>query len=377
MPEPVNLELYVGPAIPLPVSKAVLDALTSVTITASAKGPSVFELQFELSSRSPLHTLFLVTAGAPIPIVRVVVAVRIGGRRQVLIDGVMTHHEVGRGSRPGTATLSVIGEDLSRVLDLIDFSGIPYPAMPDFARVLLILAKYAFLGVIPKVIPSVLLDVPIPVESIPTHKGTDLAYINALADRVGYAFYLEPGPEVGTSIAFWGPEVKVGREQPALSLDFDAHSTVMDLRFSYDASKATLPIVWIHNQQTKVPIPIPIPDITPLSPPLGKIPALPLKIEPITETAKYSPLQGVIVGMAKAAQASGKVVTGKGTLDVRGYGRLLEPRKLVGVRGAGKAFDGLHYVDSVTSRISRGEFKQDFELSRNGLLSTVDTVAVA
>jgi hypothetical protein len=377
VPEPVNLELYVGPAVPIPVSKTVLDALTSVTITAAAKGPSVFELQFELSTRSPLHTLFLVSAGAPIPIVRVVVAVRIGGRRHVLIDGVMTHHEVGRGSRPGTATLSVIGEDLSRVLDLIDFSGIPYPAMPDFARVLLILAKYAFLGIIPKVIPSVLLDVPIPIESIPTHKGTDLAYINALADRVGYAFYLEPGPEVGTSIAFWGPEVKVGREQRALSLDFDAHSTVMDLRFSYDASKATLPIVWIHNQQTKVPIPIPVPDITPLSPPLGAIPALPLRIEPITETAKYSPLQGVIVGMAKAAQASGKVVTGKGTLDVRGYGRLLEPRKLVGVRGAGKAFDGLHYVDSVTSRISRGEFKQDFELSRNGLLSTVDTVAVA
>ena len=48
---------------------------------------------------------------------------------------------------------------------------------------------------------------------------------------------------------------------------------------------------------------------------------------------------------------------------------MLKPRELVGVRGAGIAFDGLYYVKSVTSTIKRGEFKQSFELSRNGLVS--------
>lgn len=375
MRDSVQLELYVGPVVPIAVSQDILDALVSVSVTTAAGGASVFQLSFDVSTRSPLHTLFLVSAGAPIPIVRVVIAVRIGAQRQILIDGVMTHHEVGRGSRPGTSSLTVIGEDLSRVLDLIDFSGIPYPAMPDFARVMLILAKYAFLGIIPKVIPSVLLDVPIPIESIPRHKGKDLAYIKSLAERVGYVFYMEPGPTVGTSFGYWGPEIKVGREQPALSLDFDAAKTIEDISFTYDSAQAVLPIVYIHNQQTKVPIPIPVPDITPLSPPLGAIPAIPMKIEPITETAKYNPIQGILIGMAKAAQSSGKVVKGKGTLDVRAYGRLLEPRKLVGVRGAGHAFDGLYYVDSVTSRIVRGDFKQDFELSRNGLLPTTNRIA--
>lgn len=239
----------------------------------------------------------------------------------------------------------------------------------------LILAKYSFLGVIPKVIPSILFDVPVPTEEIPTHDGKDLAYVNWLADRVGYVFYMQPGPDVGTSFAYWGPEVKVGTEQSALSLDFDSHSTLDDVSFSYDATKATLPVIFIQEKFSRAPIPIPIPDITPLSPPLGLIPALPLKIEPIGETAKYNPLQAAVIGLAKAARASGKVVTAKGTLDVRNYGRLLEPRRLVGVRGAGRAFEGLYYVDSVTSRIERGSFKQDFELSRNGLLSTVDRVA--
>jgi hypothetical protein len=39
------------------------------------------------------------------------------------------------------------------------------------------------------------------------------------------------------------------------------------------------------------------------------------------------------------------------------------------------AFDGLYYVKSVTHNIKRGEYKQSFELSRNGLISTVPRVA--
>jgi hypothetical protein len=35
----------------------------------------------------------------------------------------------------------------------------------------------------------------------------------------------------------------------------------------------------------------------------------------------------------------------------------------------------LHYVKSVTHSIKRGEYKQSFNLSRNGLLSTVQQVA--
>jgi hypothetical protein len=47
----------------------------------------------------------------------------------------------------------------------------------------------------------------------------------------------------------------------------------------------------------------------------------------------------------------------------------------VGVRGVGPAFDGLHYVTSVTHKIKRGEYKQSFKLSRNGLISTVPRLA--
>jgi hypothetical protein len=80
-----------------------------------------------------------------------------------------------------------------------------------------------------------------------------------------------------------------------------------------------------------------------------------------------------MMGLGTASQWA-EAVTGRGDLDVLRYGHILKARQLVGVRGAGTAFDGLYYVKSVTHKIKRGEYKQSFELSRNGLISTVPRV---
>ena len=76
---------------------------------------------------------------------------------------------------------------------------------------------------------------------------------------------------------------------------------------------------------------------------------------------------------AEGAKTAGGV-RATGTLDVIRYGRPLKSRALVGVRGAGVAYDGLYYVKSVTHTLKRGEYKQSFELARNGLVSTLSTV---
>jgi hypothetical protein len=223
------------------------------------------------------------------------------------------------------------------------------------------------------VIPSVLVDIPIPIDRIPRQKGTDLKHIRRLADSVGYVFYLDPGPAVGTSIAYWGPQIKVGPVQPALGIDADASSNVEQLQFSFDNDHKTLPIVIIQEPTTKLPIPIAVGDITPLNPPLGLIPPIPKKIEITTVAAKWSAMRAALIAMAKASK-SAECVRATGSLDVLRYGTVLKPRKLVGVRAAGTAFDGLYYVESVTHQIKRGEYKQSFELSRNGLVSTVSRI---
>jgi hypothetical protein len=366
------LTLMVGPVVPVPVPRPVLDALTSVEVTVAAGSASGFRLSFTLNNRSPLHTLFLI-AGAQAPLLRVIIVLTINGTPNVLMDGVMTKQQVSPGGKPGESTLTIFGDDLTKVMALVDFSGLPYPAMSSEARVALIVAKYAMFGIIPLVIPSPFTDLPNPLERIPKHKRTDLAYIERLANDAGYVFYIDAGPVPGTNVAYWGPEIKVGVPQPALNLDMDVHTNVEQLSFDFDSTKGTLPIVFIQNSLTKVPIPIPIPNLNPLQPPLGLIPAPITNITMMKETAKLSPIAAIAMGLAEAAR-SADAVTGHGTLDAVRYGRLLKSRQLVGVRGAGMAFDGLYFVKSVKTMIKQGEVKQDFDLTRNGLVSITPRV---
>jgi hypothetical protein len=370
----INLTLMVGPAVPIPVPEIVLDALTSVTVTTSGTSMSGFELAFTLSNQSPLHTLFLLAGGAMPPILRVVIVATLNGSSNVLMDGVALETTVAPGPQSSNSTLTVRGKDLTAVMSLIDFSGIPYPTLPCFARVALIVAKYAVLGIVPMPIPELMPDISIPIDRIPRHQGKDLEYIQKLATECGYVFYLDPGPEPGMSVAYWGPEVKVGTPQPALNINMDAFTNVESLQFTFDKERKTLPIIFIQEPISKAILPIPIPDITPLNPPLGAIPPLPPKIEPLYDSVFATPMQAVMMGLGEAARTA-DAVTATGSLDVVRYGNILKARRLVGVRGAGPAFDGLYYVNSVTHQIKRGEYKQQFALARNGLVSTVPTVS--
>jgi hypothetical protein len=375
----VQLSLMIGPFVPVTPPRTVLDALAEVEVTVNDVGTSAFQLTFSIDKQSPLQILFLLSGGAPLLFMRVVVVATVNGVANVLIDGVITNNHIAPGDKGSNSTLTITGEDLTALMNQSNWSGFPFPACPAEARIAILLAKYAVFGVVPLIIPSVLIDEPLPIDIIPAQQGTDLDYIRNLADRVGYVFYLDPGPAVGMSKAYWGPQIKVGPEQPALSVDMDAYTNVESLRFNFDQQQNKIPILFIYNQETNLTFPIPIPPITPLDPPLGAIPPLPTNIlgdlKPVRDDlSKLSIPQAIMIGMATAAKWA-EAVTGEGSLDVTRYGGILNARKLVGVRGAGPAFDGLYYVKSVTHKIKRGEYKQDFKLSRNGLVSTVSTVS--
>ena len=375
----IQLTLMMGPIIPLPAPRVVLDALDSVEVHTSDGAASGFQLTFQFNSKSELNTIFLIAAGnsasLATPPLRVLLIVTLNGQPQPLFDGVMTNVEVQAGSRGSAGTVTVTGEDLTKVMDMQDFSGLPFPAMPIEARVALLCAKYAPFGIIPLPIPILFPDVPIPIDKIPAQKGTDLAYIRQLADDVGYVFYIEPGPVPGTNVAYFGPEIKIGVPQPALNVDMDALTNVESLNFSFDPTKGVLPIVFIQNQLTRVPIPIPIPNLNPLQPPLGVISTPIANLKILKDTAKLNPMQAISRGLSEAKKSQDSV-SGTGSLDVLRYGRVLKARGLVGVRGAGIAYDGLYYVQSVRSTLKRGEFKQSFTLTRNGLVSITPKVPV-
>ncbi|MDB5732072.1 MAG: hypothetical protein JWQ03_1967 [Variovorax sp.] len=373
----IQMTLMMGPVIPLPAPRVVMDALSSVEVRTSDGAASGFQLSFQFTSKSELNTIFLIAAGnsasMATPPLRVLLIVTLNGTPQPLFDGVMTNVEVQAGSPGSPGTVTVTGEDLTKVMDMQDFSGLPFPALPVEARVALLCAKYAAFGLIPLPIPILFPDVSIPIDKIPAQKGTDLQYIRQLAEDVGYVFYIDPGPAPGTNIAYFGPEIKLGIPQPALNVDMDALTNVESLSFTFDPTKGVLPIVFIQNQLTRLPIPIPIPNLNPLQPPLGALPTPITNLKILKDTAKLNPMQAISRGLAEAKKSQDSV-SASGSLDVLRYGRVLKARGLVGVRGAGIAYDGLYYVQSVKSTLKRGEFKQSFTLTRNGLVSITPRV---
>lgn len=370
-----QLTLLVGPVIAVPAPRSVIEALVSAQITTAAGRRSGFQLVFAPSKGSEL-TRVLLPAGYFDPGVRVILIATMGGVPTVLMDGAITRQDVTAGNQPGSGTLTVTGEDISLMMDLVDWSGqLPYPAMPAAARVAMIIAKYAMYGLIPLVIPEIFPNVTIPIDKIATHQGTDLGYIQKLASDNGYVFYVEPGPAPGANVAYFGPEIRVGAPQPALSVNMDANSNVESLSFGFDGTAPTRYAVMIQEPNTKLGIPIPIPEISLLRPPLALKQAPTLKFEKLDSVAKLKPAEAISFGLGKAS-ASSDAVNGSGQLDVMRYGSVLKARQLVGVRGAGVSYDGLYYVKSVTHSIKRGEYKQSFALARNGLISLTPRVPV-
>ena len=363
-----------GPVMTVAAPRPVIEALTEVQVQSESGSQSGFQLQFTLGKNAPLQLALL--AGLFDPTVRVIIVVMVNGTSHVLMDGIITRQDVAPGQRAGESVLSVTGLDLTAMMDFVDLTGVPLPpATPVHAIVALLLSKFAPLGIVPKVIPSALEFIKNPLEQLPVQQGTDLGFIEGLASAVGHVFYLEPGPVPGTSTAYWGPEIRAGVPQPALSVDMDAATNVQSLSFTYDGLAKTLPIVHVQPPRSKVPFPVPVPDITMLHPPLALKPAVRLRTEPLTDTAKHDPAEALLLGLAQAVRTA-DAVTGTGQLDVLRYGHVLRARQLVGVRGAGLAYDGLYYVQSVSHTIRRGSYTQSFSLARDGLISNTVRVRV-
>ena len=377
------LTLMMGPVRADPVPREVIDALLRISVTNSAGQASGFQLTFALSQES-LFGRELLPGGFFDPPSRVQILVTVFGQTEVIMDGVITRQEMAPGNEPGASTLTITGSDVSQMMDLIDFSSFPWPAMPAEARVAVMIAKYAMYGMIPTIVPTPFIAVENPVSKYASQRGTDLSYIKQLANDVGYTFYVDTTNTPGVNIAYWGPEVKAGFIQSALSVNMDAATNVESISFSYDGLGKKLYLFWVKPEQSPLSFPIPVPDITILNPPLGRRLPLPLGTVNLNTpdnpkgddaTTKLDIAKAIMRGLARAAQ-SADVISASGSLDVTRYGRVLKARQLVGVRGAGELYDGHYYVKSVTHNIQRGSYKQNFTLSRNARVSLTSRVGV-
>lgn len=352
-----RLVLWLGQTVPLPAPPDVQNALTSLEVTNDEQSGDGFRMSFTLSKELPFD-FNLLQSGALKPSTRVIIGVLLGASLEILIDGIITHHQVAPSDEPGASTLTVMGKDVSIMLDLEEKND-KFENQPDSVIVTRLLGNYAQYGLVPEV--TVTTDVPLEIDRVPQQHETDLQFIRRMAERNGFVFYIEPLP-AGFNTAYWGKKKRIGVPQHSLTMGMGTHSNLSSLSFTQDslAPVQTKGVFLLAGQE------IPIPPLPPLRvPPLATTPTPALRTVLMRDTANESALQAVLSALSAALNQPDSV-TGNGEINTLRYGHVLRARNLVGIRGAGLSYDGFYYVTRVTHNITRGDYKQSFTVSREG-----------
>lgn len=376
----VHAVLLAGPTVPLPLPPDVASRLTSVTVTESDGERSAFTITLDAGRSGPMAAFDTPVIGLTAtlrPGTRVVVVLTIGVVPHVLADGIVTETELVPGTADTRAELRLSGQDLSLLLDRRELST-EHVALEDSLQVLAIAATYAPQGLVPMVIPPPDIDPPLPIERTPTQQDTDWAHLQTLAQRHGYVSYVSPGPAPGVSTLYWGPPIREGLPQPAISVDMGPMTNVTgSLRIREDVLIAELQEG--HVTDPRLGETIPVRTVGALRLPLAALPTWALHQRELRTRQFRDSGISAVTAYARAQAVTDRTsdtMTCDGSLDGSAYGAILRPRGLVGVRGAGWASDGLWYVRQVVHHVRRGSYAADFSLARDGIGSTVPVVRV-
>lgn len=358
----VRLILWLGKTVPAPASAGVLASIEKVEVTNDAENGDGFQMTFLVDKGKSLD-FDLLSDGSVDTFNRVIIGVVLGVLPEVLIDGIITHHQLEPGTGEGTSRLIVTGKDVSAMLDLEEKND-KYENQPDFLIVTRLIAGYMQYGLVPAVTPTT--DIPIMLQRIPRQHETDLAFIKRLAQRNGYVFYIEP-LTFGVNTAYWGPDNRIGIPQPALTANMGSWTNVTSIRTSQDALSPVDTKGTMVEPITKTSIPIPsLPSLR--IPPLSSSPAQARRTVLLRNSANQNPAQAAANAVSTVTNAP-EPVNADGELETVRYGNVLRARKLVGVRGIGLSYDGNYYVRKVTHSIELGNkpnYTQKFKISKEG-----------
>lgn len=366
----LRLLLLMGPGVPVPAPPTIGEALRSVEIREREEGRSGFEMVFETGRGGPWDLLDFPLLAMPqlSPFSRVCVVGQFNASVEVLLDGVITARSLSPGSAPGSTTLTITGEDPGVLLDMEEKRR-EFPGRDVTLIVNEVLLPYIAQRILPDVRPPLIPDPALPIERVTTQQGTDLQYLRGLAEACGHVLCLEPGPAPGFSTAYWGPPKRIGVPQSALSVDMGPATNVLSIRFE---ANALAPVTVMDEvMDDRIGATVPVIALMPARPPLVPLPAFLInqpnvrqRFLPAGQGAGFAAAMGRAQAMVDSA--SDTVATAQGELDVARYGGVLRARALVGVRGAGFTHDGLWRVTSVGHKISRGQYRQNFSLAREG-----------
>jgi phage protein D len=280
------------------------------------------------------------------------------GQVQMLIDGYITHVDVGIGQR-GDSYLEVSGMDATAVMDLEEKQR-AWPSRADHEIAQEIFSRSYELS-------HEVEDTRFRREettSTTMQTETDIRFLRRLAYRNGFECFVRGGTGF-----FRSPDLQ-GAPQPPLAIEFGGRTTLNSLRVSLDGTAASLvemrrldPVAKSVEHRTRTGSPRRL---------LGRRSLAALRSNlPVGRAflrrqaaASVSDMDG---RLREAYEPASGFVTIEGEIDSRAYRNVLRARRLVTIKGAGSTFSGRYYVTRVRHTFTVDGYSQQFEASRNGI----------
>ena len=356
LPSWFTVQVALAP-LPLPF----VQALREIEIETSIGRASIFRMHFDLSRTifgdfdalaidifRPLFPIKIsLAAGLPIP--------------QVLINGYIKDTQLRAGNTPGTSRLEVVGMDALGTLMANNQQPFPWPNLSESAIAAAIFGKYAMIPLIDPLPPTrTVLD------TTTLQRIYDAPFLFELARCNSFELYVQPDPFLGTDVGHLHRPYTHLPHQGVLSIDFGTQSNLLQFDVSNDMLRPTGVVGTTVDQTTRAPIPSF--GIASTEIPMGLEPSLfrilPPPVARQQPGCAANPTEAQLRALAQAS-ATSRAITAQGEVDGIKLARPLRVGLPVLVRGAGRQNSGLYYVQSVTHRISRDDYRQNFSAWRN------------
>jgi phage protein D len=281
------------------------------------------------------------------------------GKTEPLIEAYVIETNADFANQPGQSVLNVVAMEPTVRMNLKEKVR-AWPNMADSDIAEQIFDDYKFTAVVDPTQPS--RD---ELDHTEMQRGTDIQFLQALAQRNGYECYVELNPESGKVAGHFHKPKLQQPPQGVLSVNMGEATNVNSFHARYDMLKPTTVLaanVDVHSKEQQ----------SGDSDSLGDK-ALGSASTVYTDDSRQVLLSGT--GLAQtgelqtAAQAevdrSSWAITAEGDVNTVAYGDVVRAKRPIMVRGAGLQFSGTYYVESVLHTFSGNGYTQHFTLRRN------------
>lgn len=290
------------------------------------------------------------------------ISVNVGsGKTEPLIEAYVIQTSADFANQPGQSVLNVVAMEPTVKMNLKETVR-AWPNMTDSAIAEEIFAgpDYKFGAVVDSTQPTRDED-----DHTEMQRGTDIQFLQSLAQRNGFECYVELNPESGKVEGHFHKPRLQQSPQGVLTVNMGDATNVNSFQANFDMLQATTAKaanVDVHSSDQQSTDSDSAEDKS-----LGSASTVPAD----------NPRQVLISGtgladtgeLQTAAQAevdrSAFAITAEGEVNTVAYGDVLRAKRPVLVRGAGKQFSGLYYVQRVTHTFTGDGYTQHFSLKRN------------